>query len=316
MFTLSKKIVSKVSFLLIISFNTLPAEASGLAVNPGVTTNLLDKIDQIGDEKLRELFKTAVWPGFGEHYLDLDRPDAELTEFEKNYKLHPLNWNQKIENVRFVLDQADDISALNTENVEYMDIAFGESVIPVTDRRVTEILNNNYLGAEAQKLAEEKQIAMADLYKIDQENIGDKLQTIEDEYAIKLATLVQAENKYKEAKIAFLKLENQKKYGRIDDETYQKETREIVANFEAFFEIGSEVAVFNENKIKQLGSSIYDDSIRLQSETAEPIPSTSLKQVNEKAYYWTISIILMLLALLFGYLGFNKLQKNHKKTNF
>jgi hypothetical protein len=214
-----------------------------------------------------------------------------------------------------VLSQGDP-ATLSTENIEYKDIAFGESVIPVTDRRVTEILSTNYLEAEIQKLAEEKQKAMAALYETDQVNLGDKLQAIEDEYAIKLATLVQAENEYKEAKVAFLKLENQKKYGRIDDETYQKETRAVVEKFESYFDIGSEIAVFDDEKIKQLGSSIYDESIQIQSPEKTPNVPNDNTEVNEKAYYWTISIILMLLAVLLGYLAFRKLRQTNKKSNF
>ncbi len=307
-------------WLLIFSFATpllflAPTALAGLAVNPGVTTDILDQIDQIQDETLREMLKTAVWPGFGERYLDLDKPEAELSEFEKNYKAHPLTWDQKIENVRFILDQAEDLSQLTTENIEYKDIVFGESVIPVQDRRVTAILNTNYLEEEIQNLAEEKQSKMAALYETEQTNIGEKLQAIEDEYAIKLATLSQAENEYKEAKLAFLKLENQKEYGRIDDETYQEGTREVVENFESFFALGNEVSLFNDEKIKQLGSSIYDETVQIKT---DPVVSTTQPPnvVNEKAYYWTISVVLMLLAIFLGYLAFRKISHNKKKSNF
>ncbi|NCP67912.1 hypothetical protein GW756_03945 [bacterium] len=289
---------------------------AGLAVSPGVTTDVLDKIDQVQDENLREMLKAAIWPGFGERYMNLDRPEEELSTYEKNYKEQPLTWDEKIENVRYILNQADDPSKLTTENIEYMDISFGESVIPVADRRVTAILNTNFLEGEIQKLAEEKQKSMAALYDTNQSNIGDKLQLIEDEYAIKLATLVQAENEYKEAKVAFLKLKNQKEYGRIDEETYQEETRAVVEDFETYFEIGSEVAVFDDEKIKQLGSSIYDDSIQIKEDTKNEPNENYIPQVNEKAYYWTISVILMLIAILFGYLAFRRLKHTNKKSNF
>jgi hypothetical protein len=287
--------------------------AAGLAVTPGVTIDILDKIDQVGDEDLREMLKTAVWPGFGENYLDLDRPEAELTQFEKNYKTHPLNWDEKIENVRYLLDEADDLSALTVDNVEYKDIVFGESVIPVADRRVTEILNNTYLSAEMQNLAEQKQAAMAALNNDEDDNIGSKLQSLEDEYATKLATLSQAENAYKEAKIEFLKLENQKKYGRIDDETYQNETRRVVENFESFFSIGIDTPLFDEEKIRQIASSIYDDTIQIKTNESVYDASEKPKEINVKGYYWAISILLMLLALLMGYLAFRKIVSTRKK---
>lgn len=289
-----------------------PTSYAGLAVSPGVTTDILDKIDKVQDEDLREMLKTAVWPRFGETYMDLDHPDEELSPFEKNYKAHPLNWDEKIENVQFILNQKNDPSELTKDNIEYKDIAFGESVIPVPDRRVTEINNTIYLADEIEKLEAERQADMSALYESGSTNIGLDLQAIEDKYAIKLATLMQAEKQYKQAKIDFLKLENQNKYGRIDDETYQQQTRKVVEKFENFFEIGSEVPVFGEAKVKQIGSSIYDDSIAI----AEPkkTPPIKVKNISEKKkyYYWTLSGLLMALALMFGFFGFRRIQKNKK----
>ena len=302
--------------LLLISTTNVSVNAAGLAVSPGVTTDVLDQIDQIEDENLREMMKAAVWPGFGERYMNLNRPEEDLTQFEKNYKSQPLNWDEKIENVRYALNQAEDVSKLSPDNIEYKDIVFGEAVIPVADRRVTEILNTSFLEGEIQNLAEEKQAEMAALYETDQTNIGEKLQAIEDKYAIKLATLIQAENEYKKAKVNFLKLEKQKEFGRIDDETYQNRTREVVEAFEAFFPIGSEVPIFSEQKIKQIGSSIYDTSIQIKNPENNNNNGYQIKDVNEKSYYWTISIILGLLALLMGYLALRKIRATKKKSNF
>ena len=273
----------KAAFVLFSSAITINIAVAGLAVSPGVTTDVLDQIDQIEDENLREMMKAAVWPGFGDRYMNLNQADEDLTQFEKNYKEHPLNWDEKIENVKFVLSEAEDISKLTTENIEYKDIVFGEAVIPVVDRRVTAILNTSYLEGEIQRLAEEKKVEMAALYESGQTNIGNKLQAIEDKYAIKLATLIQAENEYKEAKVEFLKLEQQKKFGRIDDETYQAQTLEVVKDFEDFFTIGNEVALFNEQKIKQIGSSIYDTSIQIQDPVTKPAAPNTNNTVNEKS---------------------------------
>ena len=90
--------------------------------------------------------------------VHLDSTEAEILR-DFHYK-NISKWDQKIENVRFILDQAEDLSQLTTENIEYKDIVFGESVIPVQDRRVTAILNTNYLEEEIQNLAEEKQSKM------------------------------------------------------------------------------------------------------------------------------------------------------------
>lgn len=302
-----------VAGLIMISCLTLSHTVqAGLAVSPGVTTDILDNIDKVQDEDLREMLKAAVWPRFGETYMDLDRPDEELSPFERNYKAHPLNWDEKIENVQFILTQKDDPSELTKENVEYKDIVFGESVIPVLDRRVVEINNTIYLSEEIEKLEVERQAAMSALYDSGATNIGLSLQAIEDEYAIKLATLMQAEKQYKQAKIDFLKLENQNKYGRIDDETYQQRTREVVEEFEAFFEIGSEVPVFDEAKIKQLGSSIYDDSIVIAEPDRVEIPETKNLSEKKKFYYWIIAGLLMTLALVFGFFGFKRIKKNKR----
>lgn len=316
MYQIINSTCKKAALLFFSSAITLNIAVAGLAVSPGVTTDILDQIDQIGDENLREMMKAAVWPGFGDRYMNLDRPEEELTQFEKNYQKHPLNWDEKIENVRFVLTETKDLSKLTTENVEYKDIVFGEAVIPVVDRRVTEIINTHYLEGEIQILAQEKQAEMAALYKTDQENIGDKLQAIEDKYAIKLASLIQAENEYKEAKVKFLKLEKQKQYGRIDDETYQTETLLVVKEFEEFFSFGNEVPIFSEQKIKQIGSSIYDSTIKINTNEASIDNAYNNKPVNEKAYYWTISILFAVLSLLMGYLAFRKIRANKNKSNF
>jgi len=302
--------LSSILTLLLVTF--YQTTFAGLAVSPGVTTNILDNIDKVQDEDLREMLKAAVWPRFGETYMDLDRPDEELSPFERNYKAHPLNWDEKIENVQFILEQKDDPSELTKENVEYKDIVFGESVIPVLDRRVVEINNTIYLSEEIEKLEAERQAAMSALYDSGATDIGLALQAIEDEYAIKLATLMQAEKQYKQAKIDFLKLENQNKYGRIDDETYQQKTREVVGEFEAFFEIGSEVPVFDEAKIKQLGSSIYDDSIVIAEPDRVEIPKTKNLSEKKKFYYWVIAGLLMALALMFGFFGFKRIKKSKR----
>lgn len=305
-----KNIKKRTASLILFSLVLLVSNCfAGLAISPGVTTDILDDIDKVEDEMLREMLKAAVWPGFGERHMDLDRPDEELTPFERNYKQQPLTWSQKIENVEYILNQKEDPSELTQENVEYKDIVFGEAVIPVIDSRVVKINNTLYLSGEIERLDEEKQAAMAALYETGGEDLGLRLQQIEDEYATKLATLMQAEAKYKQAKIDFLKLNNQKKYGRIDDETYQRQTQAVVEEFESFFEIGSEVPVFEEEKIKQLGSSIYDESIIISESQSvesqvEPIPET-----NKKFYYWGLSVVFMLLALLLGYLGFKRIKK-------
>ena len=90
----------------------------------------------------------------------------------------------------------------------------------------------------------------------------------------------------------------------------------MVKDFEDFFTIGNEVALFNEQKIKQIGSSIYDTSIQIQDPVTKPAAPNTNNTVNEKAYYWTISIIFALLALLMGYLAFRKIRTNKKKSNF
>lgn len=276
---------------------------AGLAVSPGVTTGMLDQIDEIQDEPLREMLRTAVLPGFGRLHMNLDRPEEELSQFEKNYKDYPLNWEEKLENVRFILDEAEDLTTLKPESVEYMDIVFGEAVIPVQDRRVTEILDSTFLANEAQRLEEEKQALMTKFYN----NGGDgmTLQEIEDQYAIKMATLVQAENQFKESKIAFLKLQNQQRYGRITDEEFNTQTLEVVQDFENFVSLAGNVPLFDEDQTKALANQIYSEA------KIKPIlPGTpSGNTVNEKSWYWALSAILMLVALCFGYLAFKRYKK-------
>lgn len=310
----SKQIkLTKIFILVMISFSSAAVQGAGLALSPGVTTDIIDKIDQIEDENLREMLRTSVFPGFVERSLNLpNRPEETLNAFEKNYKTYPLNWDEQLENVRFLLDNTEDIAKLTPENLVYKDIEFGEAIIPVTDKRVKDILRTTYLDGEIQRLDEEKQMAMATLYKTETVNVGPKLQALEDEYALKLARLNQAENEYKKAKVEFLKLSNKKENGRIDDETYQTQTRQIVENFEQSFVIGSEVSLFDAQKIKQLGSSIYDSSIKI---APSPTVNSSLEKaprLNQKAYYWTIALVLMVGALGVGYLAFRKIHHSKK----
>lgn len=302
-------LVSKLSTVVLLQLLFATSSMAELAFTPGVTTTLMDDINKVEDEELRELLKSAVWPGYGEVVLDLDRPENELSKFEKNYKKQPLTWDEKIENVKYVLNLHGSPERLTKENIEYKDVEFGEAVIPIPDRRVMKILNTLYLQSEFDKLEQEKLRNIDTAYQQDPKDFAKLIQTIEDEYAQNLALLVQIENKYKEAKIDFLKLENKLKYGRIDDETFQNETRDVVENFENSLVIGSKSKVFDKNKTKQIANSIYDNSIQLnndsQVEAPIQIPSTS----SSKYVYWTLSLIMMVISIFLGYLGFKYIKK-------
>lgn len=297
------------NLILLNVFLVMPQVSSaGLALTPGVTTELLDKIDLVENQEVQVMLKSAVWPGYGNAVLELDRPDSELSDFEKKYKEQPLTWNEKIENVEFILNQ-NDPKNLNFKNLEYKDIAFGEAVIPVPDRRVQEIYNTFHLEEELNNLEREKLNAIAKASESNLEDVGQKLQTIEDEYAQKLALLMATENEYKKSKVDYLKISNQKKHGRISDEIYQQETRQIVEDFERFFEIGSETGLFSEEKIKQISSSLYEDPVKGSETLNDTSNKKQSSEKNTRLIYWVISVFLMVISITLAYFGLKRIKK-------
>ena len=285
-----------------------PVQAqSRLAVSPGVTLDTLDKIDQIEDEALREMLHTAVYPGYGEKFLDLNQPEENLSDFQKRYKAYPLTWEEQLENVAFILDQAEDLATLTPENLEYKDLAFGEAIIPAPDRRVLEIWDTNFLTDQEARIQAEREAAIVALGENPEAN---DLQAIEDQYATQIATLYQVEQRFKESKIEFLDLENKRQYGRIDEETYQEETRAVVTEFENFAQLGSDANLFDENSLREVSSRIYQD-LDASSDT-EINQAGGQRGLSLKFLHWFFAAILTLLGFGFVYLALRRIKKNHK----
>lgn len=284
-----------------------PISLAGLAITPGVSTDMVHRINVIEHEGLRAMLRAAVWPGYGPNHMNLDRPDEALTDFEKRYKTYPLTWKQKIENVQFILDNAEDLATLQPEDLTYIDIVFGEAVIPQPDRRVLEIWQTDYFAEEASKLEAQKQAERAQLFQ----NTGKTLQTLEDTYAAKFAALIEIENKFKQAKVDFLTLENQFKYQRISEEEFNEKTRELLQEFERFAALGSQNAVFTPEQIREIGNRIYEPVVSNPSTT---IDTDSKKPNHLKYWYWGLSLLFIAIALIFGYLGFRRQAHSHHKN--
>lgn len=295
------------SIALFLGLSGLTQAQSRLAVSPGVTVETLDKIDQIEDEALKEMLHTAVWPGYGERYLDLNQADEELSDFQKKYKAYPLTWEEQVDNVKFVLEQAEDLATLTPEKLEYKDLAFGEAVIPVPDKRVVAIWNTDFLTDQETRLQAERDAAIAAL---GENPDGNHLQAIEDRYATQIATLYQVEQRFKESKVDFLDLENKRKYERIDEETYQAETRALVTEFENFARLGSDVELFDETTLRNVSGRIYQDSDIKTDESVESFDDSVTQ--NLKFWHWFFAFILTALGGWFVYKALQRIKKNHQ----
>lgn len=245
------------SMLLLLPLAGLQAQNNvpQLAIAENTSFDTYEKVKQIEDPALQAMMMSAIMPGYGNSTWDLENlPEEEQNDFFKAYQEYPLDMRERIENVEYVLNNADDIATLGPEDLEYKDIVFGEAVIPIPDRRVRAIANQNFLLEYGQTLEEEKQAAL----QASVSEGGTSLQEIEDIYATKLRTLLVTENKFKDVKLKYVNLENQLKQGRITQDEFNEEVRILVAEFEDFTRLGGEAALFNEQSLRAVTEKIYE----------------------------------------------------------
>ncbi len=280
----------------------------GVAVGEGVNFKTIEKINKIEDESLKIMLKTSITPGYYEYFAA--KPEEKRNEFEKNYLKQPLSFEEKLENVNYLLDNAEDISKLSPDNLKFKDIKFGGSVIPVTDKRVKEVLNRSYLKDEEKALLVEKKEKLAklilsdDMNAIERQKIINQREDLEREYISKISKLYTFEDQFKEFKVDYLDLKVQKEQGRITTDEFDLAVKELHQGFEKKANRVQMKNVLTKETIKKVSDDLLEKKPLFKN---EEIKSQNLP--FSKYIYIGVSLLLLAFGIMLGLFGFKTLKR-------
>ena len=280
-------------------------EEFGLSLVEDVPYDLVKAVKTIEDEELQLILLSAIAPGYGNNRWNLDTlPEEEKGDFFKAYEEYPLTFQQKIENVQYIIDNAPDVRKLTADQLQYKDIAFGEAVIPIPDRRVRAVAAEAPLDSYAQRLEAEKTEAIRNASET-----GESLQSIEDDFANKTFALFAMENALKDSKIEYLNLLTQKDANRISEDEFNESVRGLVNEFETAAKVGTGSGFIGEEDLRQMTQQIYATPVVGVNANTKTTEATTVKSVSWK--YYALSFFLFITALFLLFIGINLLKKKN-----
>ncbi len=301
--------------------NTNSQSHSGPIIMEKFPYETFREVQKIKDEATRDWLIAAGAAGHIESSLGL-RNRTDLNTFEKNALENPLTLEQKIENIQYVVDQAEDVADINLNDIEYKDVVFGEAVIPASDKRVKEIAKSAYLQPEIDALMTQKEQEIQTLKNAQnptdsslpdqQKNFG-QIQKIEDRYFGKLNTLMSFENEYKTLKIEALAIKNKHKSKRINQTQYESQAQKVLKDFQSLVQKTKVKgqSLITPTRIDELSGGLFGNISKknITELTAEP-PQAShdlTKYMN-----WGFALFLVVLAFALACLGLVSLKKSKK----
>ena len=193
---------------------------------------------------------------------------------------------------------------LTADQLQYKDIAFGEAVIPIPDRRVRAVAAEAPLDSYAQRLEAEKTEAIRNASET-----GESLQSIEDDFANKTFALFAMENALKDSKIEYLNLLTQKDANRISEDEFNESVRGLVNEFETAAKVGTGSGFIGEEDLRQMTQQIYATPVVGVNANTKTTEATTVKSVSWK--YYALSFFLFITALFLLFIGINLLKKKN-----
>ncbi len=298
------------------------SQKAGPVMAEGLKFETFQKIREIEDKTTRDLLWSASIPGRIDRRLGIDnKTEDQMNEFEKKRAASTLNRQAVLENIEYVINQADDVSAITIDNIEYKDIEFGESFIPASDRRVREVAESAYVQPEVEALIAEKEseIAKAEALSVNKDDVATQQETftqiknIEDDYHGKINTLFTFENEYKELKITSLDIANKKERDHISESEYEAAGRDLIKHFDEIVnktQVKAE-GLITQERLEELKDGLVGKSIATQNVSKLPTASTKPPVAPAKFtqnMYGGMALILIILAIFLGWLGLSRLK--------
>ena len=289
-----------------------PYQWGGAALNEGVPFETIDKIDKIEDENLRILLTASISPGMQDYYEAV--PEEKRTPFEKAYLKQPLTYEEKLENVNYILNNTEDITALNTENLKYKDISFGNSVLSIEDVRVKKIRSKSYLKDEAKRLLAEKNTQLASLKiapnmdTLARQEILNKKEELEREYMAKISKLYNFEDEFIKFKVDYFDLKNQKNVGRITEDEFDQKVKNLYQEFETKSNRSFLKDVLTEENKKALS----DDLLERKSLKIKTKKTKKINNIISKYQYYTFGGLFFIIAVILALFGLKVIRKSNQ----
>ena len=193
----------------------------GIALHEGTPFEVLQSIKLVEDPSLQAYLRMSVTPGYNEIYAR--KPEDQRTAFEKRFLGCDLTGEQKLENVKFLLQNQGSVN-LQPNNLEYKNLRFGDCAIPFQDTRKLKILQNNPFTLQAllDKYDDKRKVFSQEIEDL---KLAGKLNSA----AVKRinAALAQLEADYQSEKSSYI--EAQKLYSRCQVDFLRHEIGDIFA---------------------------------------------------------------------------------------
>ncbi len=296
-------------------------KSGGLSIMPGVSLETYEKVESIEDETTKNMLRSALIPDYGGMIADFtEKPASEMNDFEKAYNEYPLTYEERVENVEYILENSGgEIENLTPENFEYKDMVFGEAVIPVTDKRIRDIVSQSYLDNEMAELEAKKQAELDKVVVTDDMSITDQQAAyraqdeIERRYEGELSKLMTFEGELANFKVKFADVENQFEHGRITESEYETKRKALLNDFNNTVKTGQLADSVSSDRLKALSQSLTN---RVNSVQENQSTSTDETSSGKKGYSTQTLIVkgsavaLFIIAIGLALLAIRKIKKN------
>ncbi len=277
----------------------------------GVEFSTIEKIGTIEDKTLRDMIHSSIVPGYADRFLHIPHEDDLKNDFEKAYVEYPLNYQERLENVEHLIENSGNLANLSPDELEYKDIIYGEAVIPIADKRIRDIVSQDYLTEEFEQIEADKDAQLEAITITDDMSIPEqqeaymKQNKIEREFEADLTTLMALEDEFKKFKVDFADIENKFEHQRINESEYEAERKALLNDFNNLVKTGKLADNISAERIDKLSQSLtshydkIDHNQRLNSNPESEITENTAQVVIFKV----VALILFVLAIIFALLA-------------
>ena len=232
---------------------------SGLSVYEDVPFELLDEVKQIPDQGIQTMMHALLSPSFKSNVAST--PEENQSELHQQIINSPISRDEVIENIAYVIERAGGGANVVAENLEYLDVNFGDLVF-VPDRRLAELYKTNPLEKLVEELDREKSEKLEAIKSMKTESPSDEVakqlknQEVERDYDRQLQQLQELEPLYRDQQKSRLSLEIKKDNQRISEAEYKSAVNSLEAEFDS-----------NLNNLDALNSVEFFDEVVVDSAT-------------------------------------------------
>ncbi len=297
---------------------------SGLSVYEGVPFELLDEVLNIPDQGLQTLMNALLSPSFRSNVAST--PEENQGDLHRSIINSPISRAETIENIAHIIESAGGGANVVAENLQYLDIGFGDLLL-TPDKRLVKLYENNPLESLIEEMDKEKTEKLGKIESMKSDSPSDEVakqlknQEVEREYDRQLQQLQDLEPVYRAQQKDLLSLKVKKENKRISDEEYEEALEGLNEDFEGKlenFDALNDVEFFEEIIQESAEESV---EVLIEGTDAEvgkpvvtspkPVPSIQLQKA-QKSNIGLAAFGLFLLGLLILLVGIHLFRKTRK----